>query len=512
MTIDHNNILVELNKAVKTLHFYPSGHPNLDAVLQNTQELMKQSAMETGGLKWKIDKKGIYADDKPISPGNPSIAALAKQLFLRKVSVITFTPDITLDDLKGFISALTMEPSDIFKEGGVEKVLARRKVHGILLNEMSYEDIAELEENIEEEEDEEIIEEEPPPEEEPPMPDIPPEPEGDSLSELLTKLTDERDPILYNDLAAQIMDKAVILLGDSKFDELFDTIYLLCWHSISNSGLSEELNLKANECLSTLLTKESIQYLITRLGERDEPKRAAIEQILFKTGTEAIEPLLNALIDTHEAHSRRHIFNTTIRFSESIRTQVVSMLADERWFVVRQMVSILGELGGEHSLDPLEAAYSHGDIRVKKEVLKSLARIPSARTSAILIEALQKGDADLHGQAIISLGILKDTAAIDTLGEIASKKEAFDENFETRKEAIKALGMIGSEATVPHLEKVLLKKVWFGKNTNEDIRTLAALSLAKVGGEDALDAIAKAYKNSKGTLYNTCKRILEGAR
>jgi hypothetical protein len=138
MPIDHNNILIELNKTVKALNFYPKGHPVLKAQLEHFNSLLKQA------IKWNVDQKGFYLEEKPIATTQEGIAALAKQFFLRRIRVVAFRPNITIYDIIGFVSLLSMEPQDILSEDGTEKVLAKKGVTGVLLNEMSYEELKKL--------------------------------------------------------------------------------------------------------------------------------------------------------------------------------------------------------------------------------------------------------------------------------------------------------------------------------------------------------------------------------
>jgi HEAT repeat protein len=525
MPTAYNNILIELNKAVKTLHLYPSGHPALGAQLRNCHSLLKNAATEEGEIKWTVDQKGFYFGETPIAPAHEATAALAKQFFLRRIKVLTFMPDIAIDDIAGFLSLLSMEPEQIRSNGGAERVLAKKGVTGVLLNEMSYEELKNLQEELKEEEQEteEMVtqedegeaeeaveegrEEEPPP----PQPEGPPGKE-ETLNGLLERLKNERDTIRYNDLAVRIKEKAEAGISELLFDDVLPVLLVFHEHAQPSSGLPEELKDGAIRRLGELLSTDTINYLISRLGQREEPNRHAIEQILLTTGQEGTGLMLDALVDTREAHSRRHIYNALVNLGERVRPEVERRLGDERWFAVRQMVSLLGALGGAQSLDALETAYTHPDIRVKKEILKSLARIPSERSSRILMEALKQGDRTIQGQAIISLGMLKDPRAVDILGEIALKRDAFSDNFEQRKEAVKALGIVGSENAVPYLKRLLFKKGWFGKRANEEIRSLAVISLGKIGGDEALEAIERACNESSGALYNTCKRVLEAIR
>ena len=507
MPVDHNNILIELNKAVKTLHFYPQGHPNLEAVLGRTQGLIKSSAEEVGDITWRVDKKGIFSGDTPVAPDNPATQGLTRIFFLRRIHELTFTKDITTADLNGFIQATMLEPDEVFAKGGVEKVLAAKRVRGILLNEMSYEDLARLEEEIPEEvEEEDTGTEDMEAIEEPPSDEETPEEER-SLLELVKAIEKETDPLIYKDLSVRLMEQAAPLLASGNYTALFPAVYLFCWQSLPMSNIPREVMARAGECLEELLTPENIRYLIIRLTNKNEPKRQAIEHIIFKGGDEAVNTLLDTLVETREAHARRFIFNALVRFGDVIRDKVIERLSDQRWFVVRQMVALLGEIGGDEVLSALQRAYSHEDTRVKKEVLKSLARVPDNSSLGILASAVRDGDKGLKGQAIISLGIMKNSTMVKLLGETA-----LNEASDIKKEAIKALGMVGDKKAVPYLSKILFKRTWFGKESNEELRSLAALSLAKIGGETAISAIEKVSGNSDGRLYSTCKRILDGAR
>ena len=84
-----------------------------------------------------------------------------------------------------------------------------------------------------------------------------------------------------------------------------------------------------------------------------------------------------------------------------------------------------------------------------------------------------------------------------------------DKDLESKKEAIKALGLIGDEKAVPYLIRILFRRVWFGKKSHEGVRSLAAYSLGMIGTMEAFDAVEAASKSSGGELYSACKRILE---
>ncbi|MCK5235946.1 MAG: hypothetical protein KAR06_03085, partial [Deltaproteobacteria bacterium] len=237
MTIDHLNILIELNKAVKTLNFYPKGHPNLDSVITQCYTMLREGLNTSSEIKWTVEKKVLIADGVPLSPENQIVESFTKNLFLRKAKVIIFTQSLTPEDLIAFMKIITMDPESIFALGGVEKAFVKQGGRGILLNEMTFEQISELEQEDEDlkVEEEEEVEEEGAAEEEEELPEQDENEEQkelfEAISELLIKLNAAKDILEYNDTSARIMEQALPLLAEENYQQLFPVLYTYCGHS-----------------------------------------------------------------------------------------------------------------------------------------------------------------------------------------------------------------------------------------------------------------------------------------
>ncbi|MBI5886202.1 MAG: HEAT repeat domain-containing protein [Deltaproteobacteria bacterium] len=518
----YSNILMELLKAVKMHNFYPDGHPNLDLALEKCYSLIQKTVVEEGELKWKVDQKGFYSGTTLLAAGNTDVLTLAKKMFFKRINELTFTQRVALGDMKILLTVLKLEADDLTQKGGAEGVFATGGVQGILINSLSYEDLGKLKNELEEkrekeelareeaekkeEEEGETTEEE---QKEPPPPEAP-KPEDVNLPTLIERIREEQDAIRYRDLCARIKEKCSQLLAVKKFDDVSFALFVFGVHAGEAWHKPDEIRQMAAQTLKECLNDDILRYLIGRIGAKEEPMRQDIQRILLHGGTAAVELLLDAVISSPEAVARRNYYNTIILYGPSIRPNVEARLPGAQWFVIRQMVSILGDLGDTAAIEALEGAYKHTDTRVKKEVLKSLVKLPSPRSIAALIKGLDETEESLVSQAVISLGMLKDTSSIDLLAKLAQKRDAFSEPKDYIKEAIKALGNIGDARCVPHLRDILLRTVWLGRRANEESRVLAANSLGQICNAEAYAAIEQAIKGSTGELYNACKRILDG--
>ncbi len=516
---NYATILIELVKAVKMHNFYPQGHPQLESIFDKSFNQLRKSIDTAGEIKWRVDQRGFYFEKLPLAPGNQEIAGLAKKLFFRRIKELTFTSRLTINDIKIFTAAVAAEPEELQAKGGVEAFFASLDVSGILLNEQHYEDIKKLKDQLDEKRKEEKImtqeaAKQPPGESEKSKEEEEKKPkeevQDDTLQGLLEKLHREIDGLKYTDLAIRAGEKAAQLLSEGKTDEVMPALFVFYRHTLPQSGRIEEIRQTALERLKLLFTREVLEQLAAMSGAKEEKHRDAVNSVLVIAGNEGASALLDAIVEASEAVTRRHLFNALVLFGAALRPLAEARLAHPKWFVVRQMAALLGAIGGAEALPALEEAYSNPEPRVKKEILKSMVKIRTPRVTAFLLGVLKEPDQSIVAHAIISLGILKDTAAIDPLAELAVKREAFSEANDVSKEAVKALGVIGDPKAVPHLEKILTRKVWFGKRSNEEIRSLAAYSLGMIATPEALKAVESVYSGATGDLMMACKRVLDG--
>ncbi|MEE8575316.1 MAG: HEAT repeat domain-containing protein [Thermodesulfobacteriota bacterium] len=507
--IDYNYILNELVKAVKTLKLYPKGHPNLDDVLKICADQLRKGATEEGQIKWTIDSTGFFYKGKPLLQGHPGAIQIARDFFMRKTKEITFTPEFTDRDLKAFLQLLFVDHRELAVMGGAEVFLAKKELTGILLNEMRYEELQKLIDDLkeeDEEEEEELLEEIALDEE--PVEEV----QQVSLSDLIEQIDKEKDLLKYNELCLKIDNKITPLQDQKNANALFAVLKTFYHHTLPDAELPDSAVNMASSRVTELLDKAMLELLTEKLAVKEGIDFSITQQILLRGGVDTQKLLLDQLLSIGDAKHRRNVFNTLVLFGEELRPEIENRITDNRWFAVRQMVALLGELGGDESLFLLEKTYDHEDIRVKKEVLKAITRIPSHRSFTLLLEALKDKNKSIQGQAVISLGILKDPAAVEPLAEIATKRDTFNESIGLRKEAIKALGILGDPKAIPYLKSIVMAKIWIGKNTYDDLRSLSCVSLGKIGGPEAIEIITKASEKYSENIQNTCLRILEGMK
>jgi hypothetical protein len=127
------------------------------------------------------------------------------------------------------------------------------------------------------------------------------------------------------------------------------------------------------------VTPSQVEQVLAR-----EPIPAALlDELIPQLGVAAADPMLDALIRAESSQTRRLLIDRLIKLGPAIGPAVVRRLDDERWYVTRNMLALLGELSGlPPGFDPSPYA-GHTDSRVRREALRILLREPATRDRAI---------------------------------------------------------------------------------------------------------------------------------
>jgi hypothetical protein len=102
------------------------------------------------------------------------------------------------------------------------------------------------------------------------------------------------------------------------------------------------------------------------------------------------EPLLDLLIESQDRSVRGKAFSILTALGDDIGGLVMARLGDERWFVQRNMLALLYEIGAPPGFSARPFA-AHDNAHVRREAYKHMLRDPDTRAEAIAL-CLQESD------------------------------------------------------------------------------------------------------------------------
>lgn len=113
-------------------------------------------------------------------------------------------------------------------------------------------------------------------------------------------------------------------------------------------------------------------YLSGNIEEDDTEK---IQDLLVRFGTTAAPPLLDRLLLEPEAPKRRLLIRLITTLGPAIVLEIISRLSHPKWYFVRNLCTILGNIGDRQAVGGLLQATSHTDYRVKREAILAIGKL-----------------------------------------------------------------------------------------------------------------------------------------
>jgi HEAT repeat protein len=328
----------------------------------------------------------------------------------------------------------------------------------------------------------------------------------DTLFEILAQ---ERDPESYQDVVnviTKILD-AFLTLGEfQKAADLLKRVYIIL--------KTYELKDWQIEIIRKMIFEAGEEKKVERIGKiLEEQAGVRLEDAnsyLLLLQKNAIPHLIQLLGKLKNSKARRMVCDALAQIGKNAIDVFTPFVDDRRWYLVRNIVYILGRVGREQAFPYLQKTFGHEEVRVRRETVQALGLIGGPKAVGILVKALTDSDARIRSMAAINLGKNGKAAGLIPLLEVVQAKDFPKCDPAEIKAFFDAIGMIGSNEALPVLRQLLERKSWFGRGKVDEVRIGAARAMAVIGTPEA-KAILESGKQSKDEpIREACLRAARG--
>lgn len=249
-----------------------------------------------------------------------------------------------------------------------------------------------------------------------------------------------------------------------------------------------------------------IEEIVERLGRsKNEEDRTALRGTLLALGAEVVTPLVRNLVGASDLSARRAYRDALVELDRVGVPLLEDMVGDERWFVVRNMVGILGEIRSADAVEHFARTIRHSDVRVRRETIIALSKFGGEEAVQQLLVGVVDPEPSLRAAAALGLGLTKAGTAVAPL----LKRLGEETDQETAIEVIRALGRIGDPRAVPALAERASGGSLFSR-TPMPIRLEAIRALGDIGGEGARAVIQKLMRDRHDAVRAAALKASEG--
>lgn len=492
-----------LAKALKALTFYPAGHPqrneSVASAFNQLQPLLQEQPLV---LLWSRDACTI-ADRPAVKSGSLTAKGLTREMLTRKLQRLTIMPQLTKRDLMAFLTILTVEPAVILGHGGIETEMATVGIKTMGANEVDLDSLRTQLEKLEES-GELCVEE---------LADDKDQAKAGSendavlqeamaIDALLAKLKQESSEQSYLQLLRGIIDAAEKLRKKEAFSPILPALTTLLAEA-ELPQLSDQQKEYVRFAIEQMTDGSMTSYLIDQAGQNAPGCDQLLYELCATIGKSMAYPLIQRLCIAESLRERKSIAGFLTRTGEAGIPALISMLRDERWYVVRNMVTILGEIASASALKALQATAAHPEPKVRKEVIKSLLKTSPQGAENTLVTMLGDTDGDVVRQAIHSLGSMRAKTAVRPLLEIIAASDPFMKDLVIKKHAIVAIGRIGDKQATETLLNLLECRGWLAPRRWQELKISIANALGHMGDESAIPLL-KQMARQNSPLGSAC--------
>ena len=502
-------LIGELLKTVRGSSMYPPGHPSLMKSFENTFKDFQDFMGRAGEFSITVGKEGLNFDEIPLDRGNDVIKKFSQGLNLKSIYRLTFKESLTFDEFQSFMQLLSMESKDFREQGGANDLFARNNIKSISVKQADYDNLLKggAAEDGEGEE----------PKDETPLPVEMEKPQEDEeekeieaqTERYLSALSDETDPLKFKKIIIALTKFVGAIREEGRTELILKIITAITGEALPGKKRPRETQLLCIKAVRRCADDEVIKTALDKYTKSDEKSRVGIANVIKAIGSDCITPALDRLIVSEGSSARRSLITLIEGFKEAARPKVEIQLLDDRWYVVRNMAMILGEIGSDKSQNPLSRIINHEDIRVQREVVKALTKIGGKGVPEFFLKILNEGTSPNFTLIIInSLGVFRDPVVIDYLLDIINKRDFFHRNHDMKKEAINSLARLKSEEAIEPLGRLLLKGEFFSSIRSEDLKIYAAKALGRIGGDRSAELLFKSAKKRNRNIRKASEASL----
>ena len=258
--------------------------------------------------------------------------------------------------------------------------------------------------------------------------------------------------------------------------------------------------------LAEFKTKEAVNVLLSLLWEKD--LRKIVVEKVEDFGVESIPYLMDLLKDSEDREVRFSLLKIIQGIGSGALEVVRKYLGDKRWYVRRNAVLILGNIGNEEVLEDIYALKDDHE-QVQIEIIRNLRHMLKDKSESYLLYFLDSNYPEVQKYAVSVLAPMVTEEGVTALNKrLLINKFSKGDGVEIKKQICKILADKGSSQSVEALIQIIDAKKVFGiPEFPEDLRFEAVKAIAEIGGVRADDFLKTLNRDRSKQIRNFVSEV-----
>jgi len=289
---------------------------------------------------------------------------------------------------------------------------------------------------------------------------------------------EEKEISVFAGIVHQLEDMLTYLLKEKDYD--LASLIFKAFHM----PVEPLFKSRMEEAVRKMASKTAIAETINDM--RTYPKGSPLYQSAYSYlsifESETTEVLLELLSEEDDRSIRVFLFDLIKELGRNQLSLISGHLSDHRWYVVHNVVTILGESKSEEALLYLQQVANHEDVRIRQEVVKGLVSIGGKKSEGLLAKFLKDPDEHLQTMAIRGFARITDIGTEESryLTAYLEERPLKKREQEHMLDAIKALGKTGGREAGEFLKRYAHIRWWKSRKLQLELRAAAQRAMEEI--------------------------------
>jgi hypothetical protein len=248
------------------------------------------------------------------------------------------------------------------------------------------------------------------------------------------------------------------------------------------SGLGSQL-------LEHLNSRKFISYLVSSFRTTE---RKSIDDAMLLCeyyGSKIVSPLIEALTEEETQRGRRVLMMLICRLGDMAYPELVKHLDDDRWFVKRNMLYMLGKCSSREISCHVRPYARHENPKVRFQAIRVLLNLGDDYAVSALRNLLSSKEREDVSQAIELSGLFRVREAVPDLIMLLRKTAKSGADLSDKIPIVKALGKIGDLRALDTMRGLLASRSLLFKSTLSRLKEEINLALENYPAKDRRDLV-----------------------
>jgi hypothetical protein len=303
-----------------------------------------------------------------------------------------------------------------------------------------------------------------------------------------------------------------LCIREDRAEEVSAMLELLAGEASGEGGKGTELVKHATLALERLVGPDGVISPAALLAEEDGDKLVRNVRVLAMLGPEALSPMVEMVKERGHMELRDSAISALAAVGPVGAQALIAELSRENpWYAYRNILNVLAGIKCVEATGQIGSMVHHPDERIRREAVRSLARIGNPGSIPIVLEAVNDSSPAVRRTAVRVQGMFKDPVVADNLfgiiyascqGPRAKQEEGVAEA------ACLALGDLRDRTQVPRLLELIRKSGLFRRGVPDEVRAAACVALGTIDDPSAVPVLEKAAKDASEVVRSSAEKAL----